>query len=157
MILKQCCWKAKWGLVWTTLQNNLSHVLFWMSVTNPGQAPSCMCRLVSRAVSFVLEVRFALFTPRQKSPAFPNYLTNWHTLAFLTVVTCKAMHGISEADCTRMRILFRALGKISKFLLGLESGLWSQTARVWILTLPFTSCITLGKVLIGLRISVPHL
>lgn len=70
MIPKQCCWKAKWEFLWTTLQHNLyhSHVLFWDNATNPspGTLPEVVGvgvkggrrggMMTSSALSFILKV-----------------------------------------------------------------------------------------------------
>ena len=63
-----------------------------------------------------------------KESDISQYLMNWHTTSFPQSRNLQSSVSISEADYKYMRILIRLFGNISKFFLGLQSGLQSQTA-----------------------------
>lgn len=145
---KQCCWRAKWGLFWKTLQNNLchSHILFWINATNPspGTMPGVAGWSAVQCPSFWSAV--CITYSKTKASDISQLLSE---LAHKLTKQCTPFRRLTTSIGAFSAGLF---GTITKFFLGLESGIWGQIVSIWILTQPLTSWLTLGKVLISISI-----
>ena len=97
---------------------------------------------------------YILFHLRLKSLAFLSYLMYWHTTSFARSGNWHSSVSILEADCKcraeslKWGFSSGVFGMITKFLLGLESGLCSQAASIWVLTLLPASRMTWARPLL---------
>lgn len=119
-----------------------------LTIPRPGALPGVAGW--PAGLPFMLEVHFLLFTPRLKSRAFLNYLTDWHTTSF-------PPSGYLQSSAWHLRgWLYMCEDSLQGFMGIFPSSFlaWSLGSGARLLAfeswLPFTPCVVLGKVPTGM-------